>query len=538
VPRVTSRHEPFWASADVGIESFDAIVIGAGINGLVAAAALGRAGRKVLVLERAERIGGQVRVEEFAPGFKAGSWSSDAGWVPPSIIETFNLKLDLVTPDVPLSVRGPAGSLALASDPGRLSETLRPLSRTDADRWPQFATRVHRVAGFLEALYQLPAIDIATTSLRELVALLGVGRRFRSLGREDMTEVLRILPMSIQELLDDWFETSLLKAALGVGGVQDLRQGPRSGGTAFVFLHHLTGAPLGSMRGRGYWRAGPDALVGALDERAKGYGVSIRSQAKVAQILVREDAVAGVMLETGEEIRASVVVSTADPATTLRGMVDPVWLDPEFLRAVGNIKYRGCTAFVLYAMERLPESLGGPDPLDGVVSLTTDLVSLERASDAAKYGAVSDHPHVEYIVPTARWPALAPPGKHVILARVQYAPYALGEGAEWDASASDRLGHVITTALERAHPEFEDRVLYRQVVTPRDLERRDGLTQGALSQGELTLDQILFMRPVPGWARHRMPIAGLYLGGSGTHPGPGIAGGAGWLAARAVLDDR
>jgi len=521
----------------LAIESFDTIVIGAGANGLVTAAVLGKAGRKVLLLERAEEVGGQARVEEFAPGFRVGSLSADAGWVPPSVIKGLDVKLDLVTPELPLSVVSPIGSLSLAKDLVRMSETLRPHSKTDADRWPGFATRIHRVAGFLEALYQLPAIDIATTSTRELVALLGLGRRFRSLGREDMTEVLRILPMSIQELLDDWFETPLLKAALGVGGVRDLRQGPRSGGTAFVFLHHLIGAQLGTMRGRGYWRAAPDALVRALQDRAKGYGVSIRASASVARILVEDDAVTGVVLDNGEEVRARVVVSTADPTATLRGMVDPVWFDPEFLRSVGNIKYRGCTAFVLYAMDRLPESLGAQASLDGAFSLTTDLVSLERASDAAKYGTVSDNPHVEYTIDSARWSTMAPAGKHVIAVRVQYAPYALRDGSEWDASMADRLGRGITAALDGAHPGFEERVLHREVVTPRDLERRYGLTEGALSQGELTLDQILFMRPIPGWGRHRMPIAGLYLGGSGTHPGPGIPGGAGWLAARAVLGD-
>jgi phytoene dehydrogenase-like protein len=294
------------------------------------------------------------------------------------------------------------------------------------------------------------------------------------------------------------------------------------------------------VRGRLPWRGGPNAFTEAAERAARRKGVAIRAGAAVTAITVRDDAVAGVVVNGGEEIRARLVLSTADPARTLLEWVDPVWLDPEFLHAVRNIRHRGCTAHVLYALDALPAfpGLAGPEALAGVVSLTPSLVALERAADAAKYGTVSDHPHVELSVPTLLWPDLAAAGRHVMLARVQYAPYRLRGGEAWDASRREALAEVVTAAIESVSPGLRSRILHRVAWSPRDLEERYGLREGAASQGELGLDQILFMRPVAGWGRHATPIAGLYLGGAGTHPGPGVLGGAGWLAARRALAGR
>jgi phytoene dehydrogenase-like protein len=353
-----------------------------------------------------------------------------------------------------------------------------------------------------------------------------------------MLELLRVLPMSLQDLLDDWFESPILKAAVAAGGVRDIRQGPRSGGTSFVLLHNLVGARAGLARP--WWRDGPGAFIGAVADVARANKVAVRTGTHVARILVRDDVVTGVGLANGDEISAPIVVSTADPARTLLGMVDPVWLDPEFRHAVGNIKFRGCTALVRFALDRLPDVSGGgfddsSAVLTGTMSLTPSLDALERAYDAAKYGGVSAEPHVEIMAPTTRWPSLAPAGKHVLLARAQYAPYELRDGAVWDDTRSCELGETVTRAIGRAMPGFADAVIHREILTPPDLEARFGVTQGAMTHGEMTLDQILFMRPVPGWARYSMPIDGLYLAGSGAHPGPGVLGGAGWLAAKRIL---
>jgi phytoene dehydrogenase-like protein len=515
---------------------YDAIVIGAGSNGLVAAAALGKAGKRVLVVESNDEIGGQRRVSDFAPGFRT-PLSTDTGWLPPTVARGLGLSSVATTaPSVVASVVGDGSGLTLSSDATRAAATIRGHSSRDAEHWPAFVELLGNLAGFLEAMYQLPAPDIdAALSLGELAPLVGLGRKFRALGRADMLELLRVLPMSLQDLLDDWFESPLVKAAVATGGVRDIRQGPRSGGTSFVLLHYLVGARGAA---RGWWRERPDALVNAAAAAARGNRADLRTGATVARIIVRDDAVTGIALANGDELTAPVVVSTADPVRTLLGMVDPVWLDPEFLHAVGKVKLRGCTALVRFALDRLPDIRDLDDSsaaLSGAVSLSPSLDTIERAYDAAKYGKASTEPHIEITAPTLRWPSLAPPGKHVLIARAQYAPYDLRDGALWDDTRACELGETVTRAIGRVMPGFTDAITHREILTPVDLESRYGVTGGALTHGEMTLDQILFMRPVPGWGRYAMPIDGLYLAGSGAHPGPGVLGGAGWLAAKRII---
>jgi phytoene dehydrogenase-like protein len=353
-----------------------------------------------------------------------------------------------------------------------------------------------------------------------------------------MTELLRVLPMSVQDLADEWFESEVLKTAIAAAGVRDIRQGPRSGVKSYVLLHHLVGAAAGSVRSRGWWRDGQDVFTVTAEALARKANVAIRMNATVDRITVKDDAVSGVVLVGGEEIAAPLVVSTADPARTLLGMVDPVWLDPEFLHAVQQIKFRGCTAFVMYALDAMPEIPGLADPrgsLASMVTLSTSAEALERGYDAAKYGTVSDNLHVEITVPSLRWPGLAPEGKHVLVARAQYAPYALRNGATWDDAQSSLMTDRVTSVISRFMPRLVDHVIARTLVSPADLESKFGLTEGAVTHGELTLDQILFMRPVAGWGRYAMPIDGLFLGGAGAHPGPGVLGGPGWLAAKRAL---
>jgi len=512
--------------------SYDVLVIGGGANGLVAAAVLAKSGKRTLLLEREETLGGQGRAVEFAPGFRAAPLGLDPGWLPDPIAAALGLR-DLrrseADADVAVLVE-PGRFLALSRDGARSAEAIAAYSKADAAKWPEFTGRLRKLSGFLEALYLTPAPDISASSPAELLPLLGLARKFRGLGRHDSIEFLRTVPVSVWELLDDWFECAPLKAAVATGGIREHRQGPRSGGTGFVLLHHKTG-------NRAPWRDGPDAFTRAAEGAARRLGAAVRTGATVKRIEVREDAVAGIVLEDGEEIAVKTVLSTASPAATFLEWIDPVWLDPEFLHALGNIRYRGCAAYVAYALERLPDLPGLPaiDAMGGMVSLTSSVAALERAADAAKFGTVSEHPHVEFTVPTLHAADLAPGGKHVLIARAQYAPYRLRDGATWDAARTDALAKTVTATIEAASPCFSSRILSQKAWSPRDLEEQFGLREGAASQGELGLDQILFMRPVAGWGGHTTPIAGLYLGGVGSHPGPGILGGAGWLAAQRIL---
>lgn len=517
---------------------FDAIVIGAGANGLVAATALARSGKRTLLVDRASAVGGQAASIEFAPGFRASPLALDADWLPPIVRRGIGVSPpDVVGSDFSVALGG-GTFLTLSRDARLASEAIRNRSARDADAWPGFLTMLHSIAGFLEHIYQTSPIDIDASGAAEIRSMAALAWRFRKLGRRRMTDVLRVLPMSVEELLDDTFEDGSLKAALATAGVHGIRQGPRSGGTAFVMLHYMTGGASNQFRRLGYWRTGAHALVSALENAARQAGVVVRGGTAVAGIRVHDDAVTGIVLESGEEIAGRLILSSADPHTTMLRLVDPVWLDPEFAHAVRNVKYRGCTALVLYALDSLPAVPGLAQPeqnLAGWLSLSPDIPSIERACDATKYGEIPQRPHIEIAMPSLRWPDTAPAGRHVLIARVQYLPWRLRGGTPWDDTVRCHVADSVTSAIAEIAPAFADRVLHRETLAPHDLENRFGCHEGAFSHGEMMLDQILFMRPVPGWGHYAMPIRGLYLCGAGAHPGPGIPGGPGWLAAQAAL---
>ncbi|MGH2522565.1 MAG: phytoene desaturase family protein [Anaerolineales bacterium] len=524
---------------------YDALIIGAGHNGLVTAAYLAKAGLKVLVLERRDTLGGIAVTEEVFPGFKFDTVAHSLGGLRQQIVRDLDLArhgLEVKQSDVSVFTPLPSGNtLLLCHDMGQSLESLRRHSRADADRWPAFSKRMAQLAAVLEAIDGVTIPPITTTNLAELIPLLGVGEPVRRLGKKGLPEFLRVLPMSVAELLNDWFETDALKGTLGASGVHGLTQGPRSTGTSFLFLHHHIGLPLNVFRAARMATGGIGAFAQALASAAKGFGAQIRTGAEAAQVIVKNDKAVGVALAgDGEEVSARLIISSADPKRTLLKLVDPLYLDPQFLWQVRNIKMRGAVAKVNLALDELPNFTalsrdGAPAHLRGLISISPSLDYLERAYDAAKYGEISPKPYLEAVIPSLLDPSRAPAGKHVMSIHAQYAPYHLKGG--WNDQRRDELGdHVVNTLAEYA-PNIKTIILHRQVLTPADLEETYGLTEGNLNHGEMMLDQILFMRPVPGWAQYRTPIAGLYLCGAGTHPGGGVTGGPGLNAARQILKD-
>jgi phytoene dehydrogenase-like protein len=477
-----------------GFVSHDVIVIGAGVNGLVAAHVLARQGRTVLVLE-------QRATADAAPA---------SGWVPPAVIRALRLTRHGLTTE-PLE---PWTSVAL-EDGGRLDlgqdmpasmAAIQRLSPSDAAKWPSFCARLRRLASVLEDLYQQPAPDVETTNAGELFRLGMLGLKVRRRGRQATVDLLRVLPMSAWELLDEWFESDALKAALAAGGVRHLFQGPRGGGTAFSLLHHHTGCPAGVFRQ-------PRSNIQAVLEKLPG--VTIRREARVARIGVAASRVTGVTLQNGDEIAAPLVLSGADPKATLVDLLEPGWLDPELVRAVRNIKCRGVSARVTLIVDR-------PAPFR-TLTVSGSLTYIERAYDDAKYGRVSARPVIEADALEDR-----------VVAAVQYVPHAPAGG--WTDAARQALGETVARRLDEAAPGFAATVKEARVEAPGDLAASQGLSGGHAYHGELTLDQILFMRPVAGMSRYATPVRGLFLAGSGTHPGGAVLGGAGLLAARTAIN--
>jgi phytoene dehydrogenase-like protein len=487
----------------------------------------------VLVLERRATVGGSVVTSEFTPGFKADVVLHDAGYLSARIASDLELlKHGLTILPAPAAlVLQPGGKhLRLDNDITKTAASIGALSAKDAKQWPEFAGRISRIAGFLEALYSAPAPSIDASSSADLLSMLDLGRRLRKLGRTEMVELMRIVPMSVDELLGDWFESDALKGAVGARGITNIMQGPRGGGTAFVLLHHMVGRAPGAFHAPVTAKGGVGEIARALADSARAAGVEIRTGTIVERISMTADRAKGVVLKGGEEIAAKRVVSSADPRQTFLSLCDPSREEPEFVQAVGNIKYKGAWAKVHLALSALPAAASGGETL--VVS--PDLTYLEKAYDDAKYGRVSARPYLQARVPTVADPSMAPAGKHVMSVHVQYAPYHLREGA-WDDRTKAVLAESVVATLGEYLPGFAGTVMSRHVVSPLDLEKEYSLPEGNGYHGELTLDQILFMRPVAGWSRYSAPVKDLFLCGAGTHPGGGIVGGAGFNAARAIL---
>jgi phytoene dehydrogenase-like protein len=523
----------------------DGIVVGGGHNGLVAAAYLARAGLNVLVLERRDRVGGALDGVELVAGLRVPAVAHTVGRLRQSVVRDLGLArhgLRLIRPDVRVFAPQPDGrSLTLWSDPVRTADEIRTWSATDAFAYPAFDRKVRALASFLAYVQAATPPDLGSPTLTDALGGLKLARAFRALGSRAARELLRVMPMAVADFVGEVFETDAVRGALAARGVHSAAMGPWSAGTTCVLLSDSSGNDGGAAGQSTFAQGGPGALADALAAAARSFGAEVRTGAEVEAIVTRDARMTGVALASGEEIRAPVVLSNLDPKRTLLGLVDPEVVGPTLIWRTRNFRMPGVVAKVNLALEGLPEftaldGAGNRERLSGRIVIAPGIDHLERAYDTSKYGRTSDEPFLEATIPTLGDPGSGPAGIHAMSVLVQYAPYHRAEG-DWDADR-DALGDLVLKNLETYAPGLAGRVIERQVLTPLDLERDYGLTEGHPLHGEPGLDQFFAWRPLLGHARYRLGgIEGLYLCGSGAHPGGGVTGAPGANAAREVLAD-
>ena len=520
---------------------FDVIVIGGGHNGLVNAAYLARAGKRVLVLERRHVLGGAAVTEEVFPGFKFSVCSYVVSLLRPEIIRELDLPrhgLEILPLDGTFTPMPDGNYLWRVNDHAKTRREIARHSRLDAEAYDEYGRAMVEMAHFVKPIMSMTPPDPTSLNPKGLLDLFTMGRRFQKLPLEDKYNQVQLMTMSAVDFLDQWFETDVLKATMSASGIIGTFLGVRSPGTAYVLLHHYMGEIDGAFRSWGLSRGGTGAISNAIAGAALEAGAEIRTEAPIAKVILKNGEAKGVVLANGDEIYADIISSSVDPRLTFSRMVGEEHLPSEFVDDLRRYKYRGSSGKVNLALDALPNlrSLPGRGPhLRGAISISPSVDYMERAYDEAKYGRFSRRPYIDIVIPSLTDPSVAPAGKHVMSCFVQYAPYNLKEGT-WDEKRDEFGDAVINTIAEHA-PNIKDIILHKQVLTPLDLEREFGLTEGNIFQGELTLEQLFFLRPAPGWAQYRTPIRKLYLCGSATHPGGGIMGAPGRNAALQLLKD-
>ena len=524
-------------------QRYDAVVIGGGHNGLTAAAYLARAGKRVVVLERRHVLGGATLTEEIVPGFRFSVMSYVVSLLRPEIIRELNLPkhgLEILPLDgtiTPLE----DDYLWRVNDHGKTIREIRRWSKSDAEAAEEYGKLMVDMARFIKPILSVVPPDPAKLSPRAWTPLAPLAKSFRDMPQRLQQTFIQLMTMSAADFLEQWFETEPLKATMSASGIIGTFQGVRSPGTAYVLLHHYMGEIDGAFRAWGIPKGGTGGIAEAIASAARSLGAEIRTEAPVARIDVRDGRTTGVTLESGEEIGADVVLSSLDTNWTFLKLIEKGHLGEDFLSEIRRYKYRGSSGKVNLALDGLPElecKPGKGEWLRGAISFSPSLDYMERAYDDAKYGRFSRRPYIDCIIPTLVDPSMAPPGKHTMSCFVQWAPYHLEEGKAWDDEMRTAFCETVLDTLEERFPNLRSLIIDKQVLSPLDMENITGLTEGNIFQGELSLEQLFFNRPVPGWARYRTPVKDLWLCGSAAHPGGGIMGAPGRIAALEVLKSK
>ncbi len=520
-------------------KNIDVIVIGGGHNGLVAAAYLAKAGKQVVVLERADEVGGILRPTQPAPGFTAPGLVHTVGRFRASVVKDLKLArfgFQTVTPAVRMHAPMPDGSsVTFWGDAAKTAAGISARNAHDAEAYLAFDKKMRAIASFLAYIQVATPPDPKSPSLADAIMGLKLGKAFRDLGGKTGREAIRALPMSVADLVQEVFEDEAIRGPLSTRGILYTAMGPWATGTAQVLLNDSAGTDGGAAGTAVFAKGGTGALATALEQAATSLGVQIRTGAEVVAIRSRGTRAIGVTLADGTELNAPSIVSAADPKRTA-ALIDPVTLGPTMVWRTGNIRQPGATARVNFALSGLPAFHGGDaERLSGRIVIGPSIDAVEQSMDAVKYGHVSETPTLEATIPSLTDPSLAPEGKHVMSVVFQAAPYALRDG-DW-ATQGDRVGDIAVKTLERYAPGFGELVQARDVISPADMQTDYALSGGHVQHAEPALDQFFAWRPILGEAQYRYLLDGLHLAGSGAHPGGGITGGPGANAARQILKD-
>jgi len=511
---------------------------------LVTAAYLARAGMRVLVLESRELVGGCAVTEEIWPGY----WVSTASYLASLMQEKVVRDLELARFGYSVDAKDPAffspfpdgRYLFMLQDRAKTLAEIAKFSQRDAEAYPRYEAHLEKLGMVAESLLLTTPPDFPPHTIGDFIEYLKLAGRLRGLSRAEVVGLVKVFTQSAADFLDDWFESEEIKVTLATDGVIGANGGPRSPGTAYILLHHCMGGVNGHRGLWGFVRGGMGAVSNAIADSARASGAVIRTQAPVERILVENGRAAGVALANGEEIRAPIVASNLDPRRTFLKLLEETALPADFVAGIRRFRSEGTSLKINLALRGLPEFEafpGAPGPQHrATMHLCPSIEYVERAWDDAKYGRPSRYPLIEMTIPTMYDASLAPAGHHIMGIFLQYAPYTLRD-SDWDTEREPYADRVIDV-IEEYCPNIRDIIVERQTLTPLDLERRFALTGGNIFHGEMSLDQMFVMRPLAGWARYRTPVKGLYLCGSGAHPGGGVMGAPGHNAAREILRDR